>query len=73
MVEAAEEDERKLTQKVLAHTKDPATAAGLRIIVWNLGQVTKFCRMIGEVTINRVLEKPSPICEYLPVPEARAT
>lgn len=72
MVEEAEEDERKLTQKVLAHVKDPASAAGLRIIVWNLGQVTKFCRMIGEVTINRVLEKPSPICEYLPVPEARA-
>jgi len=72
MVEEAEEDERKLTQKVLAHVKDPASAAGLRIIVWNLGQVTKYCRMIGEVTINRVLEKPSPICEYLPIPEARA-
>ncbi|HXX72156.1 MAG TPA: phosphate uptake regulator PhoU [Candidatus Acidoferrales bacterium] len=72
MVEEAEEDERKLTQKVLTHVKDPASAAGLRIIVWNLGQVTKYCRMIGEVTINRVLEKPSPICEYLPIPEARA-
>jgi phosphate uptake regulator len=72
MVEEAEDDERKLTQKVLAHVKDPASAAGLRIIVWNLGQVTKYCRMIGEVTINRVLEKPSPICEYLPIPEARA-
>jgi len=71
MVEESEEDERKLTQKVLTHVKDPASAAGLRIIVWNLGQVTKYCRMIGEVTINRVLEKPSPICEYLPIPEAR--
>lgn len=72
LVEEAEEDERRLTQKVLTHVKDPASAAGLRIIVWNLGQVTKYCRMIGEVTINRVLEKPSPICEYLPIPEARA-
>jgi len=72
MVEEAEADERKLTQKVLTHVKDPAAAAGLRIIVWNLGQVTKYCRMVGEVTINRVLEKPSPICEYLPLPEARA-
>ena len=73
MVEEAEDDERKLTQKVLAHVKDPTAAAGLRIVVWNLGQVTKYCRMIGEVTINRVLEKPSPICEYLPIPEARAS
>jgi phosphate uptake regulator len=72
MVEEAEDDERKLTQKVLTHVKDPAVAAGLRIIVWNLGQITKYCRMIGEVTINRILEKPSPICEYLPIPEARA-
>jgi len=73
MVQEAEDDERKLTQKVLAHVKDPTAAAGLRIVVWNLGQVTKYCRMIGEVTINRVLEKPSPICEYLPIPEARVS
>ena len=73
MVEEAGEDERKLTQKVLTHVKDPASAAGLRIIVWNFGQVTKYCRMIGEVTINRVLEKPSPICEYLPIPETRGS
>jgi phosphate uptake regulator len=71
MVEEAENDERKLTQKVLAHVKDPAVAAGLRIVVWNLGQITKYCRMIGEVTINRILEKPSPICEYLLIPETR--
>jgi len=73
LVAEAEEDERKLTQKVLAHVKDPTAAAGLRIVVWNLGQITKYCRMIGEVTINRVLEKPSPICEYLPIPEAHAS
>jgi phosphate uptake regulator len=73
MVEAAEGDERKLTQKVLSYVKDPAIAVSLRIIVWNLGQITKYCRMIGEVTINRILEKPSAICEYLPVPEARAS
>jgi phosphate uptake regulator len=73
MVESAEDDERKLTQKVLAYMKDPAIAASLRIVVWNLGQITKYCRMIGEVTINRILEKPSPICEYLPIPEARAS
>lgn len=73
MVESAESDERKLTQKVLASVKDPVIAASLRIIVWNLAQITKYCRMIGEVTINRILEKPSAICEYLPLPEARAS
>ena len=73
MVESAESEERKLTQKVLAHVKDPTMAASLRIVVWNLAQITKYCRMIGEVTINRILEKPSPICEYLPIPEARAS
>jgi hypothetical protein len=73
MVESAENDERKLTQKVLAYVKDPAMAASLRIVVWNLAQITKYCRMIGEVTINRILEKPSPICEYLPIPETRTS
>jgi len=71
-VEACENDERKLTQKVLAHVKDPVVAVSLRIVVWNLGQIAKYCRMIGEVTINRILEKPSPICEYLVAPEMRA-
>jgi phosphate uptake regulator len=73
MVESAENDERKLTQKVVTHVKDAAVAASLRIVVWNLGQIAKFCRMIGEVTINRVLEKPSEICEYMPLQEARAS
>jgi phosphate uptake regulator len=73
LVESAEADERKLTQKVLSYVKDPTVAASLRIIIWNLGQIIKYCRMVGEVTINRVLEKPTPICEYLPVPEARAS
>lgn len=73
MVETAEDDERKLTQKVLTYVKDVSVAASLRIIMWNLGQIGKYCRMVGEVTINRILEKPSAICEYLPVPEGKAS
>jgi phosphate uptake regulator len=73
MVETSENDERKLSQKVLAYVKDVAVAASLRIIVWNLAQISKYCRMVGEVTINRILEKPSAICEYLPVPEGKVT
>jgi phosphate uptake regulator len=72
MVQGAENDERKLTHKVLTHVKDVSIAVSLRTIVWNLGQINKYCRMIGEVTINRILEKPSEICEYMPVSEGRA-
>ncbi len=43
----------------------------MRIIVWNLAQISKYCRVIGEVTINRILEKPSAICDYLPLPEGK--
>lgn len=73
MVEMAENDERRLTQKVLAYVKDVGMAASLRIIVWNLAQICKYCRMVGEVTINRILEKPSAICDYQPVPEGKVT
>ncbi len=66
MVETANNDERRLTQMVLTHVKDASVAASLRIIIWNLGQIAKYCRIIGEVTVNRVMEKPSEICEYVP-------
>jgi hypothetical protein len=72
LVQAAEGDERKLTQKVLTYVKDVTVAASLRIVVWNLGQITKFCRMVGEVTINRIMEKPTAICEYMPLQETKA-
>ena len=67
MVQTAENDERSLTQKVLTHVRDVSVAANLRTIAWNLGQIAKYCRIIGEVTINRIMEKPSEICEYAPV------
>jgi phosphate uptake regulator len=72
MVQSSENDERKLTQKVLTNVKDVGAAVSLRAIVWNLGQISKYCRIIGEVTINRILEKPSEICEYVPIQESRA-
>jgi phosphate uptake regulator len=73
MVETTESDERKLTQKVLTYVKDASVASSLRIIVWNLAQIAKYCRMIGEVTINRIMEKPSEICEYTPPQEIKAS
>ena len=67
IVENAENDERRLAQKTSTHVKDANLAAGLRIITWNLGQIAKYSRIIGEVTINRIIEKPSEICTFLPV------
>ena len=66
-VQNLENEERKLTQKMLAYVKDVTAAVGLRTIVLNLGQINKYCRMIGEVTINRIMEEPSEICKYAPV------
>jgi len=67
MVETTENDERRLIQKVLMHVKDAIVAASLRIIIRSLAQTAKCCRTIGEITINRIIEKPSEICEYVPV------
>jgi phosphate uptake regulator len=66
-VQTTENGERRLTQKVLTHVKDVSVAVSLRTIVCNLGQIAKYSRIIGEVTINRIMEKPSEICKYLPV------
>jgi phosphate uptake regulator len=67
IVENAENDERRLAQKTSTHVKDANLAAGLRIITWNLGQIAKYSRIIGEVTINRIMENPTEICMFLPV------
>lgn len=72
MIEALRNDERRLNQKVVSYVKEVGAAASLRIIVWNLGQISNYCKMIGEITINRILEKPSDICEYVPLPELKA-
>jgi phosphate uptake regulator len=72
-VEGAENEERRLTQKVLTYVKDVNSAVSLRTIVLNLGQINKYCRIIGEVTINRILEKPTELCDYVPLAEAKAS
>ena len=69
--ETAEKVERRLTQKVVTYVKDVSVAVSLRIIILNLSQIAKYCRIIGEVTLNRIIEKPSEICKYIPVQEAR--
>jgi len=66
IAENTENDERRLVEKVLTYAKDANLAATLRIITWNLGQIAKYSKIIGEVTINRIIEKPSEICQYTP-------
>ena len=66
IVENVENDERSLAQKVLTYAKEVNLAASLRIITWNLGEIARYSRIIGEVTINRVMEKPTEICMFLP-------
>jgi len=72
-VQTAEAEERKLTHKMLAYVKDVPTAVSLRTIVINLGQINKYCRIIGEVTINRIMETPTDICDYHPMVEVKAS
>ncbi len=65
MVLRAENDERRLTEKILSQVKDVSRATSLRIIIRNLGQFAKYCKIINEITINRVMETPSEICKYI--------
>jgi hypothetical protein len=72
-VETSENEERRLTQKVITSVKEVTVAVSLRTIVLNLGIINKYCRIIGEVTINRILEKPTDICDYVPLAEVKAS
>jgi phosphate uptake regulator len=70
-VQNLENEERELTRNMLTYVKDVTSAVSLTTILLNLDQINKYSRIIGEVTINRLMEKPSQICEYAPVQEAR--
>jgi phosphate uptake regulator len=60
--ELSMKEQRKLTEKILTSVKDVSLAVGLRTIVWNLAEVAKYAKIIGEIAINRTLEAPSEIC-----------
>jgi len=60
--EAAIREQRKLTERILTSVKDVSIAVSLRTIVWNLAEIAKFAKIIGEIAINRTLEAPSEIC-----------
>jgi phosphate uptake regulator len=60
--EAAAKEQRKLTEKILTSVKDVVLAVSLRTIVWNLSEIAKYSKIIGEIAINRTLETASEIC-----------
>ena len=60
--ELAMKEQRKLTERILSSVKEVTLAVGLRTIVWNLAEVAKYAKIIGEIAINRTLEAPSEIC-----------
>jgi phosphate uptake regulator len=60
--ELAIKEQRKLTEKILTSVKEVSLAVSLRTIVWNLAEIAKYAKIIGEIAINRTLEAPSEIC-----------
>ncbi|WP_455284836.1 PhoU domain-containing protein [[Eubacterium] cellulosolvens] len=60
--EAAMKEQRRLTERILTSVKEVGLAVSLRTIVWNLGEVARYAKIIGEIAINRTLEAPSEIC-----------
>jgi phosphate uptake regulator len=60
--DAALREQRKLTEKILTSVKDVGLAVSLRTIVWNIGEIANYSKIIGEIAINRTLEAPSEIC-----------
>lgn len=67
IIEAADRAEarrKKLTERILLDVQQRNVAVALRATVGNLGEISKYCDMIAEVTINRYLEEPSDICVF---------
>ncbi|MEM3068919.1 MAG: phosphate uptake regulator PhoU [Nitrososphaerales archaeon] len=63
-VEAFDEFEKNLVENMLARIEDLEVAISLRSIVRSLGQITRYCGMIAEVTINRVMMQANEICTF---------
>ena len=65
MVQIAENDARTLTDHVLSCVKKAGVAARFRTMISSLTQIAKYSGIVGEVTINRIMEKSTEICECL--------
>lgn len=61
-VEKLEEEREKLTEMILTEEKNVRAAVSLRHLVGSLGQIAKYCVMIAEITINRIMEESNEIC-----------
>jgi phosphate uptake regulator len=61
----AQSRERKISEKIVDDIGDRNVALALRSITWNLTETARYCQMIAEVTINRYLEEPSELCDFI--------
>ncbi len=58
-VATCEQTERSLTADLMRNVRDVSLAVGLRSIIWDVGQMAKYCEAIAEVAINRYIEAPN--------------
>lgn len=54
--------EQRVLADGLAKQSDPRVNYSLMAILWNLGRILGYCKIIAEVTITRFLRQSSPIC-----------
>ncbi|MHA1712254.1 MAG: PhoU domain-containing protein [Candidatus Freyarchaeota archaeon] len=60
----AENEERKLVEKIVMQVNDVNVAVALKSIVWSLRQIARYCEAIAEITINKTLGKSSEVCWF---------
>jgi len=58
-----EEAEKELTDLVVSSVQDRKLALALRVIVWNLLQISRSAQLISEVAMNRYLEDNTDFCQ----------
>jgi len=58
-----EGSEKELTDLVVSSVQDRKLALALRVIVWNLLQISRSAQLISEVAMNRYLENNTDFCQ----------
>jgi len=56
---------RKISEAIVDEISNRNVALALRSIAWNFTETARYCQMIAEVTINRYLEEPSELCNFI--------
>jgi phosphate uptake regulator len=59
-----EVSEKALTDLVVSSVQDRKLALALRVIVWNLLQISRSAQQISEVAMNRYIENNTDFCQF---------